>query len=71
MRKVKRVADEAAHSRHMASVEELRAQLQEAEAALAADPNDAELRQLTVELKTLIQSAIVEEGASADEGRYA
>ena len=53
----------------MASVEELRAQLQEAEAALAADPNDAELRQLTVELKTLIQSGVAE-GGSADEGRY-
>ena len=54
----------------MAGVEELRAQLKEAEAALAVDPSDAELRQLTVELRTLIQSASGAEPEAADDGRY-
>lgn len=58
----------------MAGVEELRAQLREAEEALAANPADAELRQLTVELRALIQSAGgagAGEPEGADEGRCA
>jgi hypothetical protein len=54
----------------MASLEELQAQLKEAETALSADPSDVELKQLVEELRGLAQSASVD-AQEGDDGRQA